>query len=108
MTSRVAELAARRQLLLARSNVERETLKLDAAAIGDALSTVDRAVAVVQRLSRSPLLISAAVVGLVVFRRHPVAAWVMRGIALAGTARRIGATLQRLAQEPAPSAERKP
>jgi hypothetical protein len=103
VTSRVRQLAARRELLLARSAVERETLRLDAAVIGDALTTVDRAVAVLQRLRRSPLVITAAVVGLVVFRRHPVTAWVMRGIAVAGTARRVGATLRRLAQEPAPA-----
>ena len=108
MTSRVDELATRRQLLLARSSLQRETAKADAATIGEALSAVDRAVAVAQRLGRSPVLIAVAVVGLVVFRRHPVAAWAMRGIALVGTVRRVGATLQRLAQEPAPSAERKP
>jgi len=101
MTSRVEQLAARRKLLLARSAVERQTLVLDAAIIGNALRTVDRAVAVVQKLRRSPLVVTAAVVGLLVFRRHPATAWVMRGIAVAGTARRVGATLRRLAQDPA-------
>lgn len=105
MTSRVEQLAARRRLLLARSAVERQTLALDAATIGDALHTVDRAVAIVQRLRRSPLIVTAAVVGLLVFRRHPVAVWVMRGIAVAGTARRVGATLRRLAQEPEAAAD---
>lgn len=100
MTSRVEQLAARRRLLLSRSAIERETLKLDASVIGGTLSAVDRAVAVVQRLRRSPLLITAAVVGLLVFRRHPVTAWVMRGIAVAGAARRIGASLRQLAAEP--------
>jgi hypothetical protein len=104
VTSRVEELAARRQLLKARSAVERETLKFDAAAIGDTLSTVDRAVAIVQRLRRSPLIVTAAVVGVIVFRRHPATAWVMRGIAVVGTARRIGAALRHAAAEPVPQA----
>ena len=101
MTSRVGELAARRKLLLARSAVQRETLRLDAITIGDSLGMVDRAVSLVQRLRRSPLVIGAAVVGLVVFRRHPVASWVMRGVAVASAARRMGVTLRRLADEPA-------
>jgi hypothetical protein len=99
VTSRVEQLAARRKLLLARSAVERETLRLDANTIGGALQTVDRAVAVVQRLRRSPWLVGAAVVGLFVFRRHPATAWVMRGIAIAHTARRVGVTLRHLAAE---------
>jgi hypothetical protein len=78
VTSRVQELAAKRRLLLARSAVERETLRLDVAAIGESLGLVDRAVSIVQRLRRSPLVITAALVGLVVFRRHPVTSWVMR------------------------------
>ena len=102
MTSRVKELAARRELLTARSAIERETLKLDASVIGDTLSTVDRAVAIFQRLRRSPLILTAAVVGVVVFRRHPVTAWVMRGIAVVGTARRLGAALQQVAAESVP------
>lgn len=101
MTSRVEELAARRKLLLARSALERETLKLDFATIGDSLGLVDRAVSVVQRLRRSPLLVAVAVVGLFVFRRHPIASWVMKGAAVAGAARRVGATLRRLADAPA-------
>lgn len=101
MTSRVEQLAARRKLLLARSAVERETLRLDTSTIFSALATVDRTVAVVQRLRRSPLVIAAVVVGLLVFRRHPVTGWVMRGIAVAGGARRIGTSLRRLAEEPA-------
>jgi hypothetical protein len=102
VTSRVQELAARRKLLVARSAIQRETLKLDAGVIGDTLSTVDRAVAVVQRLRRSPLILTAAVVGLIVFRRHPVTVWVMRGIAVAGTARRVGTALRRVATESVP------
>jgi hypothetical protein len=102
MTSRVEELASRRKLLRARSAVERETLKLDATVIGDSLATVDRAVAIVQRLRRSPLIVTAAVVGLIVFRRHPVTAWVMRGIAVVGTARRLGAALRQVAAESVP------
>ena len=102
MTSRVEELAARRKLLLARSAVQRETLRLDAGAIGDSLGVVDRAVSVVQRLRRSPLVMTAAVVGLVVFRRHPFTSWVMRGVAVASAARRMGVTLRRLADEPLP------
>lgn len=97
MTSRVEELASRRRLLLARSALERETLKLDAAVIGGALLAADRAVAMAQRLRRSPWVVTAAVLGLFVFRRHPLAAWAMRGIALAGTARRVGAALRGLA-----------
>ncbi len=100
MTSRVEELAARRRLLLARSAVERETLRLDLSAIGNSLGLVDRAVSVVQNLRRSPLVITAAVVGLVVFRRHPVTSWVMRGVAVASAARRMGVTLRRLADDP--------
>jgi hypothetical protein len=100
LTSRVEELAARRKLLLARSAVQRETLRLDAAAIGDSLGLVDRAVSVVQRLRRSPVVITAAVVGLVAFRRYPIASWIMRGLAVASAARRMGVTLRRLADEP--------
>jgi hypothetical protein len=100
VTSRVQELAAKRRLLLARSAVERETLRLDVAAIGESLGLVDRAVSLVQRLRRSPLVITAALVGLVVFRRHPVTSWVMRGVAIGSAARRMGATLRRLADEP--------
>jgi hypothetical protein len=101
VTSRVEQLAARRRLLLARSALERETLKFDAVVIGDTLSTIDRMVSVVQRLRRSPLVIAAAVVGLFVFRRYPATAWVMRGIAVGSAARRIGASLRQLAAEPA-------
>ena len=97
MSSRVAELKARRELLRAQSAVQREELRLDAAVISDALRTIDRAVALGQRIARSPVVIGAAVVGLVLFRRHPVASWVMRGLALAGTVRRVGGTLHRLA-----------
>jgi hypothetical protein len=104
VTSRVGELAARRKLLTARSALERESLKLDSVAVGDTLATVDRAVALVQRLRRSPWITTAAVVGLVVFRRHPAMVWVMRGVAVAGTARRVGAALRRLADEPVPEA----
>ena len=100
MTSRVEQLAARRRLLVARSAVERATLRHDAAEIAQSLSTVDRVVSIVQRLRRSPLLVAGVVVGLIVFRRHPVTAWVMRGVAVAGAARRIGASLQRLADAP--------
>jgi hypothetical protein len=50
------------------------------------------------------VVIGVAVVGLVLFRRHPVASWVMRGLALAGTVRRVGGTLRRLADE-APARE---
>ncbi len=100
MTSRVEELAARRKLLLARSSVQRETLRLDLGSIGDSLSLVDRAVSIFQKLRRSPLVMTAAVVGLVVFRRHPVTSWVMRGVAVASAARRMGVTLRRLADEP--------
>lgn len=106
MTSRVEELAARRRLLLARSALERETLRLDVATIGESLAVVDRAVSVVQRLRRSPLLVAVAVVGLLVFRRHPVASWVMRGVAVAGAARRIGATLRRFAEAPPAAPDR--
>ena len=102
MTSRVEELASRRKLLRARSAIERETLSLDAEVIGNTLSIFDRAVAIVQRLRRSPLILTAAVVGVIVFRRHPATAWVMRGIAVAGTARRVGAALRRVAAEPVP------
>lgn len=100
MTSRVEELAARRKLLLARSALQRETLRLDVATIGESLGVVDRVVSIVQRLRRSPVVIAAAVVGLVVFRRYPVASWVMRGLAVASAARRMGVTMRRLADEP--------
>lgn len=99
MSDRVRELEARRRLLVARGAVQRETLRLDAAVIGDTLLTVDRAVAVVQRLRRSPWVLSAAVVGFLVFRRHPVSAWILRGVALAGTLRRVGGALRHLAEE---------
>ena len=102
MTSRVEQLATRRRLLLARSAVERETLRLDAAVIGDALRTVDRAVALVQKLRRRPLVITAVVVGLFLVRRHQAGAWLLRGLALAGTAKRFGGVLRRLAEEPSP------
>ena len=100
MTSRVEQLAARRKLLLARSALQRETLRLDVATIGESLGMVDRAVSIVQRLRRSPVVIAVAVAGLVVFRRYPVASWVMRGLAVASAARRVGTTLRRLAEEP--------
>ena len=99
MSSRVAELKARRELLRAQSAVQREELRLDAAVISDALRTIDRAVALGQRLARSPVVIGVAVVGLVLFRRHPVTGWVMRGLALAGTVRRVGRSLHRLADD---------
>lgn len=102
MSRRVDELRSRRELLVAQSAVQREALRLDAAVIGQTLQTADRAVSLARRLARSPLVITVAVVGLIVFRRHPVAAWAMRGVALAGTARRVGRTLRHLAEaEPA-------
>ena len=100
MTSRVEELESRRKLLLARSAVQRETIRLDVGVIADSLGVVDRAVSLIQRLRRNPLLVGGALVGLVVFRRHPVTSWVMRGVAVAGAARRMGVTLHRLAEEP--------
>ena len=106
MSSRVSELKAQRELLRAQSAVQREELRLDASVIVEALHTVDRAVAVGQRLARSPVVIGVAVVGLVIFRRHPLASWVMRGLALAGTVRRIGGTLHRLADAPPPPGAR--
>jgi hypothetical protein len=102
VTSRVEELAARRKLLTTRSAIERETLRLDAGTIGDTLATLDRAVSIARRLRRSPLIVTAAVVGLIVFRRHPATAWVMRGIAVVGTARRLGAALRQVASESTP------
>jgi hypothetical protein len=100
LTSRVEQLTARRRLLLARSALARETLRLDAANIGDTLHTVDRAVALARRLRHSPWITTVAVVGLVVFRRHPATAWVMRGIAVASTAQQVGAALRRLSAAP--------
>jgi len=102
VTSRVEELAARRRLLTARSAMQRETLRLDVGTIGDSFETLDRAVSIVQRLRRSPLIVTAAVVGLVVFRRHPATAWVVRGIAVIGTARRLGVALRQVAAQPVP------
>lgn len=103
MTSRVAQLQARRRLLMAESAVQRGSLKVDGSRIGATLRTVDRSVASVQRLARNPWVVGAAVVGLLLLRRHPVASWALRGVALAGTARRAIATFERLASSRASS-----
>jgi hypothetical protein len=97
VTSRAAQLQTRRRLLMAESAVQRESLKVDGTRIGETLRAVDRSVAAVQGLARNPLVIGAAVVGLLLLRRHPVASWALRGVALASTARRAMATLEGLA-----------
>ena len=97
MTSRAAQLQTRRRLLMAESAVQRESLKVDGTRIGETLRAVDRSVAAVQGLARNPWVIGVAVVGLLLLRRHPVAAWALRGVALASTARRAMATLEGLA-----------
>jgi hypothetical protein len=97
VTSRAAQLQTRRRLLMAESAVQRESLKVDGTRIGETLRAVDRSVAAVQGLARNPWVIGAAVVGLLLLRRHPVAAWALRGVALASTARRAMATLEGLA-----------
>jgi len=97
VTSRTGQLQARRRLLMAESAVQRESLKVDGTRIGETLRAVDRSVAAVQRIARSPWVVGAAVVGLLLLRRHPVASWALRGVALASTARRAVATLEGLA-----------
>lgn len=97
MTSRAAQLQARRRLLMAESAVQRESLRVDGTRIGETLRAVDRSVAAVQRLARNPWVVGAAVVGLLLLRRHPLASWALRGVALASTARRTMATLEGLA-----------
>jgi hypothetical protein len=97
VTSRAAQLQTRRRLLMAESAVQRESLKVDGTRIGETLRAVDRSVAAVQGLARNPWVIGAAVVGLLLLRRHPVASWALRGVALASTARRAMATLEGLA-----------
>ncbi len=104
MTSRVRELATQRQRLVEQSGRQRAFAARDAADIGAALHNVDRAVSVLQRLRRSPVLITVAVIGVVVFRRHPVVAWIARGVAVAGAARRVATTLKGMASE-TPAAE---
>ena len=100
MTSRVAQLEARRRLLVAESKVQRESLRLEATHIGDTLQRVDRSVMAVRRLARSPWVIGAGVVALFLLRRYPVASWALRGIALASTARRAMGALDQLATAP--------
>lgn len=103
MTSRVAQLEARRRLLVAESAVQRQSLRVEAAHVGGTLQRVDRTVAAVRRLARNPWVIGAGVVALFVLRRYPVAGWALRGIALASTARRALGTLERLAAAPTAS-----
>lgn len=97
MTSRVAQLEARRRLLVAESAVQREALRLEAAHVGDTLRRVDRSVAAVRRLLGNPWVIGAGVLALFLLRRYPIASWALRGIALVGTARRTLTALERLA-----------
>ncbi|MCU0975776.1 MAG: hypothetical protein MUC71_05615 [Steroidobacteraceae bacterium] len=97
MTSRAAQLEARRRLLVAESKVQRESLRLEATHIGDTLQRVDRSVMAVRRLARNPWVIGAGVVALFLLRRYPLANWALRGIALTGTARRAMGTLNQLA-----------
>ena len=97
MTSRVAQLEARRRLLVAESAVQRESLRLEAGYIGGTLQRVDRSVSAVRRLLGNPWVIGGGVVALFLLRRYPVASWALRGIAFAGTARRTLTTLERLA-----------
>jgi hypothetical protein len=106
MTSRVRELAVRRAGLVEQSSRQRAFAARDAEDIGNALHTVDRAVSVLQRLRRSPVLVTVAVIGVVVFRRHPVVSWLARGVAVAGAARRVASALRSMADEtPGPERE---
>lgn len=100
MTSRVRQLESRRRRLIDESAVQRDMATRDAQVIGDSLQAVDRAVAIVQRLRRNPLIVTAVVLGVVVFRRHPLVSWLARGLAVAGAARKFGGTLRELADEP--------
>ncbi len=100
MTSRAAQLEARRRLLVAESQVQRESLRLEAAHIGETLQRVDRSVMAVRRLARNPWVIGAGVVALFLLRRYPVVSWALRGVALATTARRAMGTLDQLAAAP--------
>ena len=100
MTSRAAQLEARRRLLVAESQVQRESLRLEAAHIGETLQRVDRSVMAVRRLARNPWVIGAGLVALFLLRRYPVVSWALRGVALATTARRAMGTLDQLAAAP--------
>jgi hypothetical protein len=97
VTSRAAQLEARRRLLVAESKVQRESLRLEAMHVGETLQRVDRGVQAVRRLARNPWVIGAGVLALLLLRRYPVASWALRGIALASTARRAMGTLDQLA-----------
>lgn len=99
MTSRVSQLAARRRLLVAESAVQRESLRLEAAYVGDTLQRVDRTVAAARRITRNPWVLVAGAAVLFLLRRHPVASWALRAAALAGTARRVVGALDRMAAD---------
>lgn len=107
MTSRVRQLEARRRLLVAESAIQRGEIRLEGGRIGDTLQAVDRTVSAARRLARNPLVIAAGLAALLLLRRHPIASWALRGIALAGTARRALGALEALAAAP-PAGERGP
>lgn len=106
MTSRVSQLETRRRLLVAESAVQRESLRLEAGYLGDTLKRVDSTVGAVRRLARNPWVLVAGAAVLFLMRRHPVASWALRGVALVGTARRVVGALDRLAAvDTAPAGE---
>jgi hypothetical protein len=104
VSSKIKQLAERRRMLQARSAIQRQSLRLDAAQIGDTVRSVDRAAAMIRRLGRNQWVVAAVVVGIVAFRRHPAVSRLLRGLAVADSARRVGVALREMAAETAPRA----
>ncbi len=95
MNARLRELELRRDLLVLRSRALRASATVEAALLGASVAGVDRSVAALRSLVRSPLVL--AVAGLVAVTVGPLRAlrWAGRGLVALSLARRLTRILGR-------------
>ena len=75
------ELARRKERLIARAAVQRETIADAFRALERPIGVIDRAVAATRFLREHPVVVGAVVAALVVFRRRSLVGLVTRGVA---------------------------
>jgi hypothetical protein len=95
MSVSIKVLAARREALVAQAELQRIELRLAAAQIEQRLVVVDRALAIVERVQRAPLLAGAiaTVVALVALRPRRALQWISYAATAYSLAQRVRALL---------------
>jgi hypothetical protein len=88
MTSRVAELAMRRQMLVLRSERLREELVAEQFAIRQSLGGVDRAISIARGFGSPMLLFGVGAMALSAMRKVRSVTWGVRALTLISLARR--------------------